>query len=131
MIYLLIAVHQGVDGWRFSVTEDEPGTVEANVVSWPVSIGGFSAVPVYPGVPMIVPSPPSGPMDEERFYVSPPLYKLFYDRMDYFLNLRDTWEPCPKKIDKSEYIFAGGLEYGDDPLCLLSDATDPTKKTLK
>ena len=98
----------------------------ANVTSW-LSSGAPIVVTAVGTTPVFMPSP-DYPHSQERHFVSAPLYRLFYDRVDYFLGLRDTWEPCPKNIDKALYVSVEGLENGADPLCYMPDSTDPTKR---
>ena len=124
-IYAILAAACGVDSWRFGVEEGEDGAVVANVVAW---LSSFSA-PIFTAVgttPVVLPGQES-PHCQERYFVSSPLYHLFYDRVDYFLGLREDWAPCPNDLDRSLFIPAEGLGSGADPLCYMPDSTDPTK----
>jgi hypothetical protein len=132
-IYAIVKSQQAVDTWRITAHEPQPGVVQIHVVAWmsnsegmvgmivpiPASFGGYASATMQTG------SSPGA----QRYYVSPPLYKLFYDRLDYFMGLTNNWAPCVKNIDKTSYIYAVGLENGLDPLCFMPDARDPTKES--
>jgi hypothetical protein len=135
-VYAVLAAATGHDAWRISVNEPEPGKLAVQAVSWyggGEAISGF-VTPVSGGAggysTSTMTTTASG-ATEQRYYVSPPLYNLFFARMDYFLGLKDTWEPCAKRIDKSLYIAAAGIENGQDPLCYHARSSDPTKANYK
>jgi hypothetical protein len=109
ILFLVLAGLIGNDAWDVKVNGN---TVKA--VAWYAGgAGGTFPVPV-----------PAKSADDP--YLSPPLYDLFFDRMEYFLGLRSDWAPCAK-IDKTKFLFAAGMENGNDPLCSHVKSQDPTK----
>jgi len=61
------------------------------------------------------------------YFLSPPLYDLFFDRLDYFLGRRSDWAPCAK-VDKTKYQSIGRVfKDGNDPLCFKVKSQDPTE----
>lgn len=95
--------------------------------AWDVKVDGskIRATAWYAGGNMMIGNTfPAKSIDDP--YLSPPLYDLFFDRMDYFLGLRSDWAPCAK-VDKTKFLFTAGMENGNDPLCSHVKSQDPTK----
>jgi hypothetical protein len=128
LLYLVITYVNIVDRWDISVKESIDNQTIVNVVSWKSKGDTYYASPISFSVETTLSgSTPS----KDIYYVSAPLCKLFYDILDFFLGLRDTWEPCNNKNDQNNYIKSEGLGSDQDPLCFLADDHDPTKKTIK
>jgi hypothetical protein len=111
-LFLVTNQVEGNDNWDITVGR---GAVKA--VAW---YAGGSV-----GLPGSATSIPANSADDP--YLSPPLYNLFFDRMEYFLGLRSDWAPCVQ-VDVSKFHRAEGLKNGgNDPLCFMAKAQDPTK----
>lgn len=110
--FLVITALEGFDSWNVQVSGKN-----VKIVAWYAG-GSYFAAPGTHATPS---------KSIEEYYLSPPLYNLFFERMEYFLALRSDWAPCTK-LNKTQYYFDAGLESGNDPLCSHVRAQDPTKK---
>lgn len=117
-VYMVISAMESIDNWQITV-EEQGGDVVVKATSWH---GGSKGG--------ILPMPMSAANPEEQFYVSPSLYRLFFDRLEYFLNIQSAWPACAAY--KSEhYQYGAGLENALQPLCSYATATDPTKASVR
>jgi len=124
--YLVLTFVEGHDSWRIQANGNK-----ITATAWSSGQGAF--VPMFGMSPQtgqintVTGNTTSGPgSDSAEYYLSPPLYDLFFERMDYILGLRSDWAPCAK-IDKTKYHYTHGLENGNDPLCYHARSQDPTK----
>jgi hypothetical protein len=136
-VYAVFAFINAKDRWWITTSEEEPGKIRVMVMTWLLEHNAVTPG-LIPAAPMVNKSNFSTPRiredgfpSSEDYYVSPHLYRLFFDRFDYFAGLRDTWEPCAKNIDKTTFIYKVGLESGQSPLCYSPDSHDPTKSRPK
>jgi len=115
-IYVVFAANSGESHWKITVEEkDGVNTVFAR--SW--NGGGVSISPI--------PISNSG-ASENDYYVSPPLYKLFFDRVEYFLGLRHDWASCDSAESSiTEHERRNNKGIGLHALCTIVRERDPTK----
>lgn len=108
--YLVFAAGYGEDFWKIS-TEERDGTTVVTATAWPGQTAGG-----------IIPVPLGTAGSEEVHYISPPIYRLFFSRMDYVLGLSGQWVDCStaKKTMNPE-----GLNDTLAPLCALVKSKVP------
>ena len=87
-VYAVIASAQGQEKWEFLADEDaaQPNTIRASVSisEAGVSTGGYTSTPY------------------EGKMASIPLYRLFWDRVDYMLRKRSDWVTCDQVFEELE-----------------------------
>lgn len=114
MVYMVIAAAWGDNHWKI-IVEDKNGGSMVEARSWQGASVGANPFPVsFPG------------KTENEYYTSPTLYKLFFDRVDYFLGLRSDWATC-KNAEKNMHQYEQGATIWLEPLCSIVRETDPTK----
>ncbi len=118
LIYMVIAAATGKNHWKILVEEND-GTTKAVVRSWIGDGMGANPFPVpFPG------------KTENEYYTSPSLYTLFFDRVDYFLGLREDWETC-EAAEKKMHPLEAGIGAGLESLCSVARENDPTKPKVQ
>ncbi len=113
LIYMVLAAAGGENHWKITV-EDKDGVSRVEARSWAGQ--GMSAGP-FP-----VPFPGKS---ENEYYTSPSLYKLFFDRVDYFLGLRSDWATCDA-AEKNMHQYEAGVGTGLEALCSIVREKNPT-----
>lgn len=88
VIYAVIAASRGQEKWEFLADEDVAKTnsirASISISEAGVASGGYSSTPY------------------EGKMASIPLYRLFWDRVDYMLRKRSDWMTCDQAIAKLE-----------------------------